>query len=538
MKKSRIISLLTALTLTAVSAVPMISSAMTVDDIPEVPARIIRNFYGEDAYIEKTDGDVYYCLGQKKMGAVKCGTPYMTVTMKGTRSPDINGIINPYGLICTGTDEYGRYVIVPSEDLTESRETLMNELYPEVAEVLSKHDDIFHIEQICPAGQDNVIKYAEIIVKNATLNEEDFPNFVITPVDDNTVKLTHQKYFRTLSDDYTGREISVNYYYSELYETYMSLIEQYGDENLSLELPVQDYSELGESIGTGNSLYNFIEPVPETGFMNDIVSYFEGKNAYVEKTSDNKSVSVITDYSSDIYEKSEYGIYITVKKGTELLPDDIGFSDYYLQKTNDTTYWLKSAWQYYDDSLLSNMKKNDKIVSVDKGYEITKIDFSIHGILIKTDMTEEEMKEKYPDLQIDEYYTERYECDENEKFYSVMTSDKVSLLKSIQKDENIISYSLIQDIPAIIPPSFAPSFDDEYIENLYTAKIKGDVNADGETDIADSVTISAYVANSELNPINAEQRIINGDVHNTGDGLTANDSLMIQQYLAGKIENL
>ena len=29
-------------------------------------------------------------------------------------------------------------------------------------------------------------------------------------------------------------------------------------------------------------------------------------------------------------------------------------------------------------------------------------------------------------------------------------------------------------------------------------KIKGDVNADGEMDIADSVTISAYVANSEL----------------------------------------
>ena len=71
MKKSRITSLLTALTLTAVSAVPMISSAQTLSDIPEVPARIIRGFYGEDAYIEKTDGDVYYCLGQKKMGAVK-----------------------------------------------------------------------------------------------------------------------------------------------------------------------------------------------------------------------------------------------------------------------------------------------------------------------------------------------------------------------------------------------------------------------------------------------------------------------------------
>ncbi|MGN0676928.1 MAG: hypothetical protein ACI4K5_04220 [Ruminococcus sp.] len=527
MKKSRIISLLTALTLTAVSTVPMISSAMTVDDIPEVPARIIRNFYGEDAYIEKTDGDVYYCLGQKKMGAVKCGNPYMTVTMKGTRSLDLNEIINPYGLICTETDEYGRYVIVPSEDLTESRETLMNELYPEVAEVLSKYDDIFHIEQHCWAGQDNVIKYAEIIVKNATLNEEDFPNFVITPVDDNTVKLTHQKYFRTLSDDYTGREISVNYYYSELYETYMSLIEQYGDENLSLELPVQDYSELDESIGTRDSLYHFIEPVPETGFMNDIVSYFEGKNAYVEKTSDNKRVSVITDYSSDTYEKSEYGIYITVKKGTELLPDDIGISDYYLQKTDDTTYWLKSAWQYYDDSLLSNMKKNKKIVSIDKGYEITKLDFHVYGLSIETDMTDEEMQEKYPDIE------------KNNQYYCTYNGDNIyQQLKELQNDERISRVSVMKAIPDIVPPSFAPSFDDEYIENLYTAKIKGDVNADGEMDIADSVTISAYVANSELNPINVEQRIINGDVHNTGDGLTANDSLMIQQYLAGKIENL
>lgn len=536
MKKSRIISLLTAMTLTAVSAVPIISSAMTIDDIPEVPARIISGFYGEDVYIEKTENDVYYCLGQNRMGAVKCGTPYMSVTPKGNCSLDFNEIVSPYGLICTGTDENGQYIIVPSEDLTASRETLMNETYPQAAEVLSQYDEILRVQQHCWADEDTVIKYAEIIVKNAVLNEEDFPNFVITPLDDGSVKLTHQKYFKTLSDDYTGMEYPVNYYYSELYETYMSLIEQYGDENLSLELPSQDSLNLKKSIGTGDSLYNFIEPVPKTGYMEDIISYFEDKNAYVEKSDDGNTVSVITGYSSDRYEKSDDGLYITVKKGTELLPDDIGTSDYYFQKIDDTTYWLKGAWSY--SSLREKAADCEKIVSVDRGYEITKIDFSIYGILITTDMTDEEMLEKYPDLKVDEYYTERYECDENEKFYCITTSDNISLLKSLQNDDQIISYSLIQDVPAIIPPSFAPSLDEEYIENLYTAEIKGDVNADGETDIADTVTISAYVANSGINPINVEQRIINGDVHNTGDGLTANDALMIQQYLAGIIEIL
>lgn len=525
MRKSRIISLLTAMTLTAVSAVPIMSSALTIDDIPEVPARIISGFYGEDVYIEKTENDVYYCLGQNRMGAVKCGTPYMSVTPKGNCSLDLNEIVSPYGLICTGTDENGQYIIVPSEDLTASRETLMNETYPQAAEVLSQYDEILRVQQHCWADEDTVIKYAEIIVKNAVLNEEDFPNFVITPLDDGSVKLTHQKYFKTLSDDYTGMEYPVNYYYSELYETYMSLIEQYGDENLSLELPAQDCLNLKKSIGTGDSLYNFIEPVPKTGYMEDIISYFENKNAYVEKSDDGNVVSVITGYSSDIYEKSDNGTYITVKKGTELLPDDIGTSDYYLQKIDDTTYWLKGAWSY--SSILEKAADCEKIVSVDKGYQITKIGFDEYGLSIETDMTDEEMLEKYPDIE------------KNNQYYCTYNGDNLyQQLKELQNDERISSVNVMKAIPSIVPPSFAPSLDEEYIENLYTAEIKGDVNADGETDIADTVTISAYVANSGINPINVEQRIINGDVHNTGDGLTANDALMIQQYLAGIIEIL
>ncbi|MDE5946974.1 MAG: hypothetical protein K2G63_06715 [Oscillospiraceae bacterium] len=66
---------------------------------------------------------------------------------------------------------------------------------------------------------------------------------------------------------------------------------------------------------------------------------------------------------------------------------------------------------------------------------------------------------------------------------------------------------------------------------------KGDSNDDGLIDVADVVAISAYVGNPEANPLDA-QAIKNADVHNIGDGITANDALMVQQYIAKIIDNL
>lgn len=67
--------------------------------------------------------------------------------------------------------------------------------------------------------------------------------------------------------------------------------------------------------------------------------------------------------------------------------------------------------------------------------------------------------------------------------------------------------------------------------------ILGDVNLDNSVDITDVITIAAYVGNPSKNEL-TPQGLINGDVHNTGDGLTANDSLLIQQYLAGIVTKL
>ncbi|MDY4413304.1 MAG: CAP domain-containing protein [Ruminococcus sp.] len=67
--------------------------------------------------------------------------------------------------------------------------------------------------------------------------------------------------------------------------------------------------------------------------------------------------------------------------------------------------------------------------------------------------------------------------------------------------------------------------------------LKGDANLDGNIDIADVVAIAGYVGDYSKNKLEP-QGILNGDVHNSGNGLNANDSLMIQQYLANIITEL
>lgn len=85
---------------------------------------------------------------------------------------------------------------------------------------------------------------------------------------------------------------------------------------------------------------------------------------------------------------------------------------------------------------------------------------------------------------------------------------------------------------------YAEEQENEFIiYNEVKSNIKGDANNDGVLDVADVVAISAYVGDSANNKLD-EQGIKNADVHNTGDGLTANDALMVQQYLAKIVDKL
>lgn len=69
-------------------------------------------------------------------------------------------------------------------------------------------------------------------------------------------------------------------------------------------------------------------------------------------------------------------------------------------------------------------------------------------------------------------------------------------------------------------------------ETLY-----GDADLSGKVEIADAVKIMCYVTDKESTEIE-EQGIINGDVYQTGDGLSVQDALSIQKYLAQIITEL
>jgi len=61
--------------------------------------------------------------------------------------------------------------------------------------------------------------------------------------------------------------------------------------------------------------------------------------------------------------------------------------------------------------------------------------------------------------------------------------------------------------------------------------VYGDATLNGKVDVADVVAMASYVGDPKTNSL-TNDAIINSDVHNIGDGVTANDVLAVQQYLA------
>lgn len=80
---------------------------------------------------------------------------------------------------------------------------------------------------------------------------------------------------------------------------------------------------------------------------------------------------------------------------------------------------------------------------------------------------------------------------------------------------------------------------DGTVTNLDTPSdvLYGDANGDGSVDVADVVAVAAYVGSPATNKL-TEEGLANADVQGDGDGVTANDALAIQQYLANIIKSL
>ena len=65
----------------------------------------------------------------------------------------------------------------------------------------------------------------------------------------------------------------------------------------------------------------------------------------------------------------------------------------------------------------------------------------------------------------------------------------------------------------------------------------GDADCNGEVEINDAVLVMSYVSNKTANTITAEG-LVNADVNANGDGISSNDALSIQKFLANVLSEL
>lgn len=120
-------------------------------------------------------------------------------------------------------------------------------------------------------------------------------------------------------------------------------------------------------------------------------------------------------------------------------------------------------------------------------------------------------------------------------YMNYLTSEQnnpVENLKEIYNSEYCITLDELPDIKNYVSENTQPTDDTSDSKTL-----KGDANLDGSVDIADAVSLAAYVGDTEKNKLDP-QGIINGDVQASGNGVNANDALTIQQYLANIIKEL
>jgi len=287
------------------------------------------------------------------------------------------------------------------------------------------------------------------------------------------------------------------------------------------------------------------------GDPQEIIREYFGEDAIVEYQKNSFFFTVISPEKMGrmvIYRPS---LKLKLKKGSGekdidnyLNQNNILMSVYDNEKEDDS-YILYKKGIFNDDDLSSVVSYLDNEIEILKRFEdVVSIEL-VNNIAVES--TDEEQcyvidptifmdfapdSNKYPDF-IEYEYTNL--MDEKCKEYQMTSYDATKMYDTYTQliedygKENV-RFDFYWVCEGEIPSQ-------EIGKNVYTAPITGDVSSNGTIDSADVVAISAYVGNPEVNYLN-EQQIINGDVHNTGDGLTLSDALMIQQYLCGSVSEL
>lgn len=266
--------------------------------------------------------------------------------------------------------------------------------------------------------------------------------------------------------------------------------------------------------------YNFFGMKAGGSYSGETVSLYTGEEI--------DGVTIMVDGTFRAYHSFDEGIrgYYEFISGYSRYSNLIGETDY-----------VQACIKIKEDGWATDSSYSQQLINIIESYDLTRFDY------VLPESEPENTENDSPALNADTITV----------YYPSCSSDHLSIvdaLLSVGEDSSFETRMKIAEINGIsnysstaeqnidmlsrlkegtLIKDFAPVSDDI---SLIQA---GDVNLDGVIDASDIVLISAYTGNRQKNPID-KNGLLNGDVHNTGDGLTINDALAIQQYLANTAE--
>ena len=245
----KLISSLTALTLSVVSAVPMFSNALgkMVDYEDNGMDYVVADVFGEEAIVEyRPENIFYFVMSPEKFGSIMGPDEQLVVKLKADSEFDEESLNNFVNEECTtfatcykDAENDNTYIFGNNKIMDRSSRIAM---YHEIADFLSQHEDVVSIRQrnLFDVNTGGLFNFEIMVSGDVDFDCEEYSDYVVKY---NEVYGIAPAYWRILSPladyghDYEYFIETTNVkdgFYEDMYNTFLKLQEEYGKENVKM----------------------------------------------------------------------------------------------------------------------------------------------------------------------------------------------------------------------------------------------------------------------------------------------------------------
>ena len=244
----KLLSALTALTLTTVSSIPMFSNAKPLTLNKQITSidEMVDEIFGEDAIvIDDRNALCYIVIAPDNLGDFNRDEQKLKIRLKNNSEFDENSLRKFVWENCTSYVDFSKsesedntYIVKRSEIYAGPSSRLQDEIYPEVISLLSECEDVVSIEKYYNVGfetfdgESRILDFSIMVSGSVDFDFDKYADYNVDTWVDN-YGMFPQKYY----------EISAkkgDNYFRDTYNAYVNLTEDYGEENIKTNLCMLD----------------------------------------------------------------------------------------------------------------------------------------------------------------------------------------------------------------------------------------------------------------------------------------------------------